>query len=115
MAATTQQTLDKLPREGVGRTTIEHLERKLCEECGEPAHFKRAYLLEGYRHNIHSSAYHRDDTIWCCDLAVFLCRDCSPSTPPGYDPGYSLFPANEKNAELFLYWHTDAVNEQDEG
>lgn len=114
MATAQQQTLDKLPREGVGRTTIEHLERKLCELCGEPAHFRHSYLLENYRTNRASKAYGRDDASWSSDVDVFTCRDCKPETPDGCDPGRSTFPATEKFAHMFLYWHTDAVNVEDE-
>ena len=114
MATTNKtQTMDVLPGQDSMRTTIEHKERRRCEMCGEHAHFKRSYLLEGYRTNRASKAFGKDDASWCSDVDVFVCRDCKPETPEGYDPGYSEFAATERFAQMFLYWHVDAVNEPD--
>lgn len=91
------------------RTTIQHRERHICEQCGEPAHFMHDFLMENYRTNRASKAYGKDDCSWCSDTSVFVCRDCKPETPAGHDPGSSVFPATEQFAHLFLYWHTTAV------
>ncbi len=112
MATEAQATLDTLPGEGAMRTTIQHRERRLCNLCGKPAHFKHSFLFENYRHNNTSSAYGKDDCSWCSDTDVFVCRDCKPETPACHDPGASVFPANEQFAHLFLYWYTSAVNEE---
>ena len=97
-------TLDVLPGEGEVQTVTRVLTRRECEECGEPAHYKLAYLLENYRHNRASKAFGRDDCSWSSDLDVFVCRTCQPSPPDGYDRHPSRFPASELFKHLFLYW-----------
>lgn len=97
-------TLDVLPGEGQIESINRQKVRVECDECGEPAHFKHAYLYEGYRRNPASSAYAKDDCTWCCDVAVYTCKTCPPKTPDGCDSGHSQIPASARFAHMFLKW-----------
>lgn len=104
-----QETLDLLPEEG----KIEKIERikvrKECDICGEPAHYKFTWLLNGMRSNPASSAFGKDDCSWCEDACNFSCRKCYNKVhPPNGYTECSIFPATERFAHLFLYW--DIVN-----
>ena len=98
-------TVDVFEAEGIEQVVRNVRTRRACEECGEPAHFKHTFLLEGYRRNPASSAYGRDDCSWSEDAALYSCRahkeDIRP--PDGYEMA-SIFPATERFAHLFLYW-----------
>lgn len=100
------ETLDELPGEGEEQTLRRVRYRRECCECGEPAHFKQTYLLDGARRNPASSAYNRDDCSWCEDEAVFLCKDHRDEAPrlEGYGK-CSIFSATTQFAHMFLYWH----------
>ena len=108
-------TMDILPGEGEVRTVIKHYLRRECDVCGEPAHYKHTFLLEGARRNPASKAYGKDDCTWCEDESRFVCwcedesrfvckehmNDRNPS------PGTifcSTFPASERFKHMFLYW-----------
>lgn len=103
-----QDSLDVLPGEGEQKTITRIRVREECGQCGEPAHFKATYLLEGNaRANPASEAYRQDDCSWCSDYEEFFCRVCltggwHPSRE-GYSP-CSLFPASEQFAHMFLRW-----------
>ena len=99
-----ENTLDKLPGEGEIKTITRKQMRQVCENCGEPAHYKHAYLLKNYRGNPASKAYGRDDCTWCSDVNVFVCHECKPETPEGCDDGATTFPASERFKHMFLYW-----------
>ena len=99
------KTLDKLP----GQDEVQiikkiHLRRE-CEECGEDAHYKHAWLLSGTRSNPQSKAYGRDDCSWCEDDCSYACRECTNKMrpPEGYVTN-SVFSAVERFAHMFLYW-----------
>lgn len=96
-------TLDVLPGEGDEKTVRSIRCRHDCCECGEPAHFKHSYLLDGTRNNPASSAYGMDDCSWCSDKDEFTCKTCRKSTIDGYK-WCSTFPASERFAHMFLYW-----------
>ena len=98
------ETLDVLPGEGEEQVIRRVRYRRECHECGEPAHFKQTYLLNGARSNPSSSAYRKDDCSWCEDEAVFLCKECKAPRLEGYEQ-CSTFPAVERFAHMFLYWH----------
>ena len=100
----TVETMDTLPGEGETRTTTEILTRATCDECGEPAHFKHSYLLEGNaRNNPASSAYRRDDCSWCEDEKRYTCRTCKRPSVDGYS-WCSTFPAKAGFKHMFLTW-----------
>lgn len=106
------ETLDVLPGEGdvevVSRTRV----RRVCQECGESAHFMQSYLLEGTRSNPGSSAYGRDDCSWCSDEDEFFCREHKEHgrhNPPHGFVLCSLFPATERFKHMFLYWEEVAA------
>ncbi len=97
-------TLDNLPDEGKAVVRVTRSDRRECEECGEPAHFKHTWLLSGTRRNPASRAFGRDDCSWCEDDCTYTCRECSNKTRP--PEGYvtcSTFPASERFAHMFLY------------
>ena len=97
-------TLDELPGEGESRTTTEIRQRIICDECGEPAHFKHSYLLGGNaRANPASSAYQQDDCSWCEDERRFTCKTCKRPPVDGYS-WCSTFPAKEQFKHMFLKW-----------
>jgi hypothetical protein len=76
-----------------------------CHICGEPAHFKHTFLLEGARRNPASSAYGKDDCSWCEDDSLFVCKDHEKErTPPDGYSWCSTFTASDRFAHLFLYW-----------
>ena len=100
-------TLDTLPNEGkrttVTKTTV--MCRHECEICGEAAHYKHTYLLEGNpRRNPASRAYGRDDCSWCEDTCKYVCKEhLKDRTPPDGYEFCSTFPASSRFAHLFLY------------
>ncbi len=99
-------TLETLPGEGTTETVVKKRIRHECDVCGEPAHYKHTFLLLGDRRNPASSAYGRDDCTWAEDERRFVCnehKDCRES-PEGYS-WCSTFPASERFASMFLYWH----------
>lgn len=98
------ETLDTIPGEGEEQVIRRVRCRHECHECGEPAHFKQTYLLEGTRRNPASSAYGRDDCSWCEDEAVYICKEHKAPDLPGYVM-CGTFPATERFAHMFLYWH----------
>ena len=98
------ETLDVLPGEGEEKTVRSIRCRHECDECGEVAHFKKTYLLDNARRNPASSAYGRDDCSWCSDKDVYLCKECKAPRIDGYGE-CSTFPAVERFAHMFLYWH----------
>ena len=99
------ETLDTLPGEGKRCTKV--LKRRRCEVCGEPAHYRHAFLYEHYRTNPASSAYGKDNCSWCCDEEVFVCRTCKPPVPRGCSADDSRFPATLRYQHMFLRWHED--------
>jgi len=101
----TVKTLDMIDGEGETITITKIRLRQACEICGEPAHFKHTFLLDGARRNPASSAYGMDDCSWCEDDARFVCKkhERERSAPNGYS-WCSTFPANKTFAHMFLYW-----------
>lgn len=99
----TIETLDLLPGEGESRTVTNTKVRRICDECGEPAHFRHSFLLPNARRNPASSAYGRDDCTWCSDEETFTCRThtARDTKPDGYE-WCSTFPANARFAHMFL-------------
>lgn len=97
------ETLDVLPGEGEEKTVTSVHVREECGQCGEPAHFKHSYLLDGARSNRASSAYGRDDCSWCSDRDEFTCKECKKPSLDGY--GWcATFPAIERFKHMFLRW-----------
>jgi len=79
--------------------------RHECHICGEPAHFKHSFLLEGARRNPASSAYGKDDCSWCSDDELFVCKKHEKErTPPDGYSWCSTFTASDRFAHMFLYW-----------
>ena len=79
-----------------------------CEECGYPAKYKIAFLLEGFRHNPASSGYGRDDCSWCSDLEIFACEKHKRTldrAPQGYHHGSCIFTLR-KLKHMGFYWET---------
>lgn len=99
------ETLKTLPGEGAVETVVKTRTRHECEVCGEPAHYKHTFLLEGARRNPASSAYGRDDCSWCEDESRFVCAEHKNErrAPDGYS-WCSSFAATERFAHMFLYW-----------
>ncbi len=101
-------TLDVLPGEGIEKTITTRRVRRACDNCGEPAHYRCTYLLPDARRNPASSAYRRDDCTWSSDLEKFYCaKCCNHGNRWPHQEGYetcSIFPANERFADLFLTW-----------
>ena len=101
------ETMDVLPGEGDERTTTLRRVREECVECGAPAHYRVAFLLEGVRTNPASAAYGKDDCTWCEDDHSFACREHKLAVqrhpPDGYREG-STFYATERFAHMFLRW-----------
>ena len=98
-------TLEELPGEGTTETVVKTRMRHECDVCGEPAHYKHTYLLEGARRNPASSAYGRDDCSWCEDESRFVCAEHKNdrTAPNGYS-WCSTFQASARFAHMFLYW-----------
>lgn len=104
-----EDTLDVLPGEGTVQIMRQTRYRIECEECGEPAHFKHGYLLEGdARRNPASSAYGRDDCSWCSDQDHFTCKTCKKPRVDGYS-WCSTFPASKRFAHMFLTWQEEEI------
>ena len=99
------ETLEILPGEGETQTVVRTRIRHECYVCGEPAHYKHTYLLDGARRNPASSAYGKDDCSWCEDESRFVCTEHKNerSAPEGYS-WCSTFSATERFAHMFLYW-----------
>ena len=101
------KTLDVLPGEGEEQTVKRRRVRETCYECGEPAHYKVTFLLDGARGNPASNAYGKDDCSWCKDDCRFACRvhkdEVRRHPPDGYCE-CSTFPATERFAHMFLRW-----------
>ena len=98
------ETLDVLPGEGEEQVIRRVRYRHECHECGEPAHFKQTYLLNGSRLNSASSAFGRDDCSWCEDESVFHCKEHKAPQLEGYEK-CSTFADVDTFAHMFLYWH----------
>ena len=98
-------TLDILPGEGEVRTVTKHCLRRECDVCGESAHYKHTFLLEGARRNPASRAYGKDDCTWCEDESRFVCKNhLEDRKPPPGTTWCSTFPASELFKHMFLYW-----------
>jgi len=100
-------TLDQLPEEGQTETVTRTRRRRECEVCGEPAHYKLTFLLEGDRNNRASSAYGRDDCTYCEDAIRFVCAIHEADRTLKQWEGYgwcSTFPCSERFKHMFLYW-----------
>ena len=110
---------EKLPGEGETEieTVVKIRERHKCALCGEPAHYKHTFLLEGARRNRASSAYGVDDCTWCEDERMFVCVEHKDKSDAPY--GYSwcsTFPATTQFSHMFLYWReTKEPNKKDAG
>lgn len=104
------ETLETLPGEDETKTVVKTRVRHECDECGEPAHFKHTFLLEGARSNPASSAYRRDDCSWCEDDCRYVCKEHERHrTPPDGYVWCSTYPASERFAHMFLKWHEREV------
>lgn len=98
-------TMEKLPGEGTTETVVKTRLRHECDVCGEPAHYKHTFLLEGARRNPASSAYGRDDCSWCEDESRFVCAEHKNDiTAPDGCSWCGTFSAVERFAHMFLYW-----------
>ena len=99
------ETLETLPGEGATEIVVKTRMRHECDVCGEPAHYKHTYLLEGARRNPASNAYGKDDCSWCEDESRFVCAEHKNDrqAPEGYS-WCSTFPASDRFAHMFLYW-----------
>lgn len=99
------KTLDILPGEGEQRIKKYIRVREECEICGEPAHYKHSFLLNGTRINPASSAYGKDDCTWCQDDCYFVCKEhLNRKEPPDGMTWCSTFPASERFKHMFLKW-----------
>ena len=99
------ETLETLPGEGDVETVVKTRTRHECDVCGEPAHYKHTFLLEGARRNPASRAYGKDDCSWCEDAHRFVCAEHEKDLYP--PDGYvycATFPASGRFASMFLYW-----------
>lgn len=98
-------TMEILPGEGETQTVVKTRQRQECDVCGEPAHYKHTYLLDGHRRNPASRAYGKDDCSWCEDTSRFVCAEhkSDRSAPNGYS-WCSTFAAVKRFAHMFLYW-----------
>ncbi len=97
---------DRLPGEGETRTTTEMRVRYVCDQCGEPATKRVAYLLDNCRSNPGSSAYHHDDCSWCSDAEAFACDAHEPQVRRDAPDGMTwaaTFPA-DNFPHMMLYW-----------
>lgn len=96
---------ETLPGENETETITRTRVRYECEECGEPAQFKRTWLLQGARTNPASAAYGKDDCSRYADDWTYACRKCvhSLKPPDGYDE-VSTYAATDMNASIFLHW-----------
>jgi hypothetical protein len=98
-------TLEVLPKEGETKVIKKKRVSQECEICGEPAHYKHTFLLEGTRSNPASSAFRKDDCSWCEDEKRFVCKKHQEDRiPPDGYVWCSTFPASERFAHMFLYW-----------
>lgn len=98
-------TLDVLPGENEIVTETFRRERRTCDECGESAHYKCTYLLDGARSNPRSAAYGCDDCTYCEDDCRFACKEHREkvwNSPPEGMGRCSAFPATARLAHLFL-------------
>lgn len=101
-------TLDVLPGEGEVKTITKRCLRHECDVCGEPAHFKHTFLLDGSRRNPASAAYGKDDCSWCEDECRYVCKEHqNDRTPPPGTGWCSTFPASERFKHMFLYWRDE--------
>lgn len=101
------ETMETLPGENETQTITRVRKRRVCEFCGEPAHFKQTFLLPNARNNPASKAYGRNDCSWCSDAHQFSCRGGPCTRKARVLDGYgecSIFPAIERFAHMFLYW-----------
>lgn len=100
-----RETLEQLPGEGDTEIIIKTRLRRECDVCGDAAHYKHTFLLEGARNNSASSAYGQDDCSWCEDEARYVYKKHKKdrAAPSGYS-WCSTFPANAQFSHLFLYW-----------
>ena len=60
-----------------------------CAECGIPARYRVAYLLENARSNPASSGYKNDDITWCSDDQTYACKHHSKLLERNAPSGYS--------------------------
>lgn len=93
----------ELRGEGETKTVTYKRYRVECDQCGEMAHFKHAYLLQGARSNPRSSTYGKDDCSWCEDTKQYTCKECKRPTVDGYE-WCSTMEAGERFAHVFLKW-----------
>lgn len=99
------ETLEALPGQGEEKTVTSRRLRRECDVCGEPAHYKHAFLLAGGRSNPNSKAYGQDDCSWCEDDCRFVCKEHkNDRSPPEGTRWCATFPASERFAHMFLYW-----------
>lgn len=101
------ETLERLPGEGNIATIKRIRRRKVCENCGEPAHFKHTFLVPNGRTNPASNAYGRDDCSRCQDAEQFSCNNPACKRELSRKDNYNwcaTFPAIEGYAHMFLYW-----------
>lgn len=99
------ETLDVLENEGLVVAERFRWERRTCELCAEPAHYKCTFLYEGYRTNQASAAYGKDDCSWCEDDHAFACKAHKNDVyrhPPDGMVECSMFPASKQFAHMFL-------------
>lgn len=100
------KTLEVLPKEGEIEQETFRWVRRPCSGCGEPAHYKCTFLLEGCRGNPKSEAYGKDDCSWCEDACKFACNEHLVEvrqTPPDGMVECTTFPASARFAHMFLY------------
>lgn len=104
------ETLDVLKGEKeekiMGEITMVR-ERKTCDFCVDPAHFKYTFLLPNCRSNPESKAYGHDDCTWCSDAEQFSCRNPECIEQAEKLEGYeycAVLPAVERFAHIFLVW-----------
>lgn len=109
-------TEDKLPGEGEMVVVVKTRKRHECEICGNPAAYKHTFLLNGARANPASSAYGRNDCLWCQDDARYVCAEHKNEcrAPDGYE-WCSTFEAKKHLAHLFLYWDEKEHKEHGDG
>jgi len=102
-----EETLDKLVGEDDIETITRTRKRRVCEICGEPAHYRVTFLLLHARSNMDSKAFGRDDCSFCADAELFACREHQEeveSHPPEGMSYCSTFSASARFAHMFLYW-----------
>lgn len=96
-----------LPGEGDTKTETYRRVRRECDECGEAATHRLAFLYENARSNPASSGYRGDDISWCSDAEAWSCdahkETVRRAAPRGME-WCASFTLAAGRANMFLHW-----------